>query len=71
MRIQLHVAIIIYCLIAIIGHDLKSNRPVVEIMRILGYSLLTKDSLQDLIEPIKKRVIESNDGQILLDFDFC
>lgn len=71
VRIQLHVAIITYCLVAIIGHDLNSNRPVVEIMRILGYSLLTKDNLRDLIEPIKNRVVESNDGQLLLDFDSC
>lgn len=71
VRIQLHVAIITYCLVAIIGHDLKSNRPVVEIMRILGYSLLTKDNLRDLIEPIKNRVVESNDGQLLFDFDSC
>lgn len=71
VRIQLHVAIITYCLVAIIGHDLKSNRQVVEIMRILGYSLLVKDNLRDLIEPIKNRVVETQDGQLLLDFDSC
>ena len=36
VRIQIHIVIITYCLIAIIEHDLKIGRPVVEVMRILG-----------------------------------
>lgn len=36
----------LYCLVvAIIEHDLKLDRPVVEVMRILGNSLLVKDPM--------------------------
>jgi IS4 transposase len=49
VRIQIHVAIITYCLVAIVEHYLKLNRPVVEVMRILSSSLLVKDiTLQEL-----------------------
>ena len=43
VRIQIHVAIITYCLIAIIEHDLKIGRPVFEVMRILGNGQLYFD----------------------------
>ena len=48
VRIQIHVAIITYCLVAIIEHDLHLGRPVFEVMRILGSSLLVKDNLLEL-----------------------
>ena len=67
VRIQIHVAIITYCLIAIIEHDLKIGRPVIELMRILGKSSLTMDSIQDLLKPIKEAV-KPDDGQLYLDF---
>lgn len=54
VRIQIHIAIITYCLIAIIEHDLKIGRPVVEVMRILGKSALTTDSIIDLLQPLKQ-----------------
>ena len=55
VRIQIHIAIITYCLIAIIEHDLKIGRPVFEVMRILGKSALTTDSIQDLLKLSDKR----------------
>ena len=70
VRIQIHVAIITYCLIGIIEHDLKLNRPIVEIMRILGKSALTTDSIRDLLAPIKIPTKEGNDKQLYLDFKF-
>lgn len=45
VRIQIHVAIITYCLVGIIEHDMQLHRPIVEIMRILGSSLLVKDNI--------------------------
>ena len=48
VRIQIHIAIITYCLIGIIEHDLNLKRPVFQVMRILGSSLLTKDNIIDL-----------------------
>ena len=62
-------AIITYCLIAIIEHDLKIGRPVFEVMRILGKSALTMDNIQDLLKPFKEAV-KPDDGQLHLDFKF-
>ena len=70
VRIQIHVTIITYCLIAIIEHDLKIGRPVVEIMRILGKSALTTDSIQDLLRPLKQEAENLDDGQLYFDFKF-
>ena len=67
VRIQIHVAIITYCLIAIIEHDLKIGRPVFEVMRILGKSVLTTDSIRDLLLPLKEA---DNPDDGLLYFDF-
>ena len=66
VRIQIHVAIITYCLVAIIEHDLKLDRPVFEVMRILGSSLLVKD---DLLELFNGRQDDMGDiGQLELNF---
>ena len=67
VRIQIHVAIITYCLIAIIEHDLKIGRPVFEVMRILGKSVLTTDSIRDLFLPLKE-ADNPDDGQLYFDF---
>lgn len=48
VRIQIYVAIITYCVVAIIEHDLKLDRNLYEVMRILGSSLLTKDPIEEL-----------------------
>lgn len=66
VRIQIHVAIITYCLVAIIEHDLKLDRPVFEVMRILVSSLLVKD---DLLELFNGRQDDMDDsGQLELNF---
>ena len=70
VRIQIHVAIITYCLIAIIEHDLKIGRPVVEVMRILGKSALTTDNIRDLLQPLKQEAENPDDGQLYFDFNF-
>ena len=63
VRIQIHIAIITYCLIGIIEHDLNLSRPVFQVMRILGSFLLTKDNIIDLF-PSPKDMEEPNDGQL-------
>ncbi len=68
VRIQIHVAIITYCLIAIIEHDLNVGRPVVEVMRILGKSALTTDRIRDLLQPFKKEDDRQDEGQLYFDF---
>jgi hypothetical protein len=68
VRIQIHTAIITYCLIAIIEHELKIGRPVFEVMRILGKSALTTDSIQDLFQPLEQKPDDKPDGQLSFEF---
>lgn len=70
VRIQIHICIITYCLVGIIEHELQLNRPIVEIMRILGSSLLVKDNVRDLLEPLKRTDEEQDDRQLHFDFKF-
>lgn len=67
VRIQIHVAIITYCLIGIIEHDLKFGRPIMQVMRILGSSLLTKDDIMELFTPSEDEE-EPDDGQLQIEF---
>lgn len=48
VRIQIYSAIIAYCLVAIIRHDLKLDRTTYEVLQILGISLTDKTALRDL-----------------------
>ena len=68
VRIQIHIAIITYCLIAIIEHELKIGRPVFEVMRILGKSALTTDSIQDLFQPLEQKLDDKPNGQLSFEF---
>ena len=68
VRIQIHVAIITYCLTGIIEHDMQIGRPIVEVMRILGSSLLTMDDVRDLLEPFKRTEEKQDDRQLCFDF---
>lgn len=52
VRIQIYTAIITYCLVAIIGHDLKIARSTYEILQILGISLLDKTPVKELFTNI-------------------
>ena len=48
VRIQIHCAIISYCLVAIVGRDLQINRSTYEILQVLGISLLDKAPVKEL-----------------------
>lgn len=50
VRIQIYCAIITYCLIAIIRHNLQPDRSVYEILQILSISLTDKTLLRDLFD---------------------
>ena len=50
VRIQISVAIITYCLVAIVQHDMKLNRSTYEVLQILSISLTDKTHLSDLFE---------------------
>jgi len=68
VRIQVYVAIITYCTVAIIERKLALNRSIYEVMRILGSSLLAKDNIKELFQHIE--IEQSQDyGQLKLGFD--
>lgn len=67
VRIQVYVAIITYCTIAIIERTLNLNRSTYEVMRILGSSLLAKDNIKDLFLPEESEQTQA-DGQLELNF---
>ncbi len=48
VRIQIYSAIIAYCLVAIIQHDMEIDRTTYEILQILSISLTDKTRLKDL-----------------------
>lgn len=50
VRIQIYCAIITYCLVAIIRHDLQLDRSVYEILQIISISLTDKTLLRDLFD---------------------
>ena len=50
VRIQIAVAIITYCLVAIVHHDMKLERSTYEVLQILGISLTDKTHLRDLFD---------------------
>ena len=50
VRIQIYCAIITYCLVAIVQHDMKLERSIYEVLQILGISLTDKTHLGDLFD---------------------
>ncbi len=70
VRIQVYVAIITYCAVAIIERKLELNRSTFEVMRILNSSLLAKDNLKDLFQPVEAEQT-CDDGKLKLNFESC
>ena len=50
MRIQISVAIIPYCLVAVVRHDMQLKRSTYEVLQILSISLTDKTHLRDLFD---------------------
>jgi hypothetical protein len=68
VRIQIYTAIITYCLVAIVGHDLKIARSTYEILQVLGISLLDKTPVKELFTNIDYNdVKEHNHNQLSLN----
>ena len=61
VRIQIYSAIIAYCLVAIVGHDLKLERSTYEILQILGISLLDKTPVNELFTNINYNNFKEHD----------
>ena len=50
VRIQIYCAIVTYCLVAIVQHDMKLERSIYEVLQILSISLTDKTSLRELFD---------------------
>jgi len=69
VRIQIYSAIITYCLVAIVGNDLRIDRSTYEILQVLGISLLDKNPVKELFTNIDYNdVKEQNYNQLSLNF---
>ena len=53
VRIQISAAIIAYCLVAIVQHDMRLERSTYEVLQILSMSLTDKTPLRELLEKTK------------------
>ena len=70
VRIQISAAIIAYCLVAIVQHDMRLERSTYEVLQILSISLTDKTPLKELFEKTKfNDVKERFDPLILGLFD--
>ena len=68
VRIQIYSALIAYCLVAIVGTELKINRSTYEILQVLGISLLDKTPVVELLTVIDyKDVKEQFSNQLSLN----
>lgn len=54
------------CLIGIIEYDFKIVRPIMQVMRILGSSLLTPNDIMEFFTPSKDEE-KTDDGQLKID----
>jgi len=66
VRIQIYTAIIAYCLVAIVGYDLKIDRSTYEILQVLGISLLDKTPVNELFTNIDYKDVNELDYNQLL-----
>lgn len=68
VRIQIYTAIIAYCMVAIVRHELKLNHSIYEILTVLGISLLDKTPIKELFSKIDiNDVKELNCNQLSLN----
>ena len=69
VKTQLYCAIISYCLVSIVGKELKIDRSTYEILQIIGISLLDKTPVKELLTNIDyKNVNEQNSKQLSISF---
>lgn len=61
VRIQIYCAIISYCLVAIVGSDLKIDRSTYEILQVLGISLFDKNPVNELFEKLDYNNVKEPD----------
>ena len=62
VKIQVYSAIIAYCLVAIMQHDMKLDRSTYEVLQILGISLTDKTPLRELFSKTKFNDVKEQSG---------
>lgn len=62
VKIQVYSAIIAYCLVAIMQHDMKLDRSTYEVLQILGISRTDKTPLRDLFSKTKFNDVKEQSG---------
>lgn len=61
VRIQIYSAIITYCLVAIVGNELKIERSTYEILQVIGISLLDKTPVNELFANLDYKDVKELD----------
>ena len=70
VRIQISVAIITYCLVAIVQHDMQLERSTYEVLQILSISLTDKTHLRDLFDKTNFNDVKELDCHLFPGFKF-
>ena len=65
VRIQINAAIIAYCLVAIVQHDMRLERSTYEVLQILSISLTDKTPLKELFEKTKFNDVKEQFGPLI------
>ena len=65
VRIQISAAIIAYCLVAIVQHDMRLERSTYEVLQILSMSLTDKTPLRELLEKTKFNDVKEQFGPFI------
>ena len=65
VRIQISAAIIAYCLVAIVQHDMRLERSTYEVLQILSMSLTDKTPLKELLEKTKFNNVKEQFGPLI------
>ena len=65
VRIQISAAITVYCLVAIVQHDMRLERSTYEVLQILSISLTDKTPLRELFEKTEFNNVKERFGPLI------
>jgi Domain of unknown function (DUF4372)/Transposase DDE domain len=70
VRIQIYAAISVYCLVAIVEHDLRLERSTFDVLRILSMSLFDKTPIRELFHRVEQVDSIANNNHVQLCINF-
>lgn len=70
VRIQIYAAITVYCLVAIVEHDLRLERSTFDVLRILSMSLFDKTPIRELFHRVEEVDSITNNRHVQLCLNF-